>query len=67
MSLAGLTVLDGTYLVVIAGCVQTIVVRLMRILRALREKDAAASATKAASDDEHAARDEPPESRDANP
>jgi phosphatidylglycerophosphate synthase len=58
MSLAGLTVLDGTYLVVIAGCVQTIVVRLMRILRALREKEATASTTKAASDKKHAASEE---------
>jgi len=67
ISLAGLTVLDWTYLVVIAGCVQTIVVRLMRILRSLREKESARSETKTASDEEHAARDEPPESRDANP
>ena len=32
----GLTVLDWTYLVIIAGCVQTIWIRLVRILRALR-------------------------------
>ena len=32
----GLTVLDWTHLVIIAGCVQTIAVRLVRILRALR-------------------------------
>ena len=35
----GLTVLDWTCLVVIIGCVQTIVVRLNRIFRALREKE----------------------------
>ncbi|MFO0809799.1 MAG: CDP-alcohol phosphatidyltransferase family protein [Gemmataceae bacterium] len=34
----GLTVLDWTYLVIILGCVQTIVVRLIRIVRALRAK-----------------------------
>jgi len=34
----GLTVLDWTCLVIIAGCVQTITVRLRRILSALREK-----------------------------
>lgn len=34
-TLAGLTVLDWTCMVVIAGCVQTIVVRLARIFRAL--------------------------------
>jgi phosphatidylglycerophosphate synthase len=36
----GLTVLDWTCLVVMAGCVQTIGVRLARILRALRLKNA---------------------------
>ncbi|OAI53228.1 hypothetical protein AYO44_16165 [Planctomycetaceae bacterium SCGC AG-212-F19] len=35
----GLTVLDWTYLVIIAGCVQTIVVRLVRIVRALHTLD----------------------------
>ncbi|MBI3990122.1 MAG: CDP-alcohol phosphatidyltransferase family protein [candidate division NC10 bacterium] len=35
---AGLTVLDWTHLVIILGCVQTIGVRLARIMRALREK-----------------------------
>src|SRR5882757_6370041 len=35
---ATLTVLDWTCLVVVIGCVQTIVVRLSRIFRALREK-----------------------------
>jgi phosphatidylglycerophosphate synthase len=34
----GLTVLDWTYVAIIGGCVQTIVVRLMRIVRALRAK-----------------------------
>jgi phosphatidylglycerophosphate synthase len=34
---AGLTVLDWTHLVIIAGCVQTIVVRLVRMVRTLRE------------------------------
>jgi len=34
----GLSVLDWTCLVIIAGCVQTITVRLRRILSALREK-----------------------------
>lgn len=34
----GLTVLDWTCVVVIVGCVQTIVIRLSRIFRALREK-----------------------------
>ena len=32
---AGLTALDWTFLVIIAGCIQTIAVRLVRILRAL--------------------------------
>jgi phosphatidylglycerophosphate synthase len=36
-----LTILDGTLLLIIVGCVQTIVVRLARILRTLRERDAA--------------------------
>lgn len=35
---AGFTVLDWTHLVIILGCVQTIGVRLARIMRALREK-----------------------------
>ncbi len=35
---AGLTVLDWTLLAIIAGCVQTLVVRLSRILRALEQK-----------------------------
>ena len=35
---AGLTVLDWTCVVILIGCVQTIVVRLQRILRALRVK-----------------------------
>ena len=35
----GLTVLDWTCVVIILGCVQTVVVRLNRIFRALREKE----------------------------
>jgi phosphatidylglycerophosphate synthase len=35
---AGLTILDWTCIVVVAGCVQTIVVRLRRIMAALRNK-----------------------------
>jgi len=35
----GLTVLDWTCLVVVIGCVQTVVVRLSRIFRALRQKE----------------------------
>ncbi len=35
----GLTILDWTNLVIIAGCVQTIAIRLVRILRALRTKE----------------------------
>jgi phosphatidylglycerophosphate synthase len=38
ISFAGLTVLDWTCLVVIAGCIQTICVRLSRIMRALAER-----------------------------
>jgi phosphatidylglycerophosphate synthase len=38
---AGLTVLDWTCLVVIAGCLQTVALRLSRILRALARKTAA--------------------------
>ena len=34
---AGLTVLDWTFIAVVLGCVQTMVVRLRRIVRALRE------------------------------
>ena len=37
----GWTVLDWTCLVVIVGCVQTVAVRLARIFRTLREKEAA--------------------------
>lgn len=37
-SFAGLMILDWTCLVVVMGCVQTIWVRLARIMRALREK-----------------------------
>jgi hypothetical protein len=39
ISYAGLTVLDWTHLVIIAGCVQTIWIRLVRIMRALEAKD----------------------------
>jgi phosphatidylglycerophosphate synthase len=35
---AGLTVLDWTHLVIIAGCIQTIAIRLVRIVRALHAK-----------------------------
>ena len=35
---AGLTVLDWTHLVIIAGCVQTVVVRLARIVRSLHQR-----------------------------
>lgn len=38
---AGLTVLDWTCLVVVAGCLQTVALRLARILRALARKTAA--------------------------
>ncbi len=38
MLYAGLTVLDWTHLVIIAGCLQTMWVRLARIVRALRTK-----------------------------
>jgi phosphatidylglycerophosphate synthase len=38
---AGLTVLDWTHLVIIAGCVQTIAIRLVRIVRALKQEPAA--------------------------
>lgn len=38
---AGLSVLDWTCIVVIAGCIQTIWVRLRRILRALKDKQTA--------------------------
>jgi len=38
LSLWGLTVLDWTCVLVVAGCVQTIWVRLSRIMRALRGK-----------------------------
>jgi phosphatidylglycerophosphate synthase len=37
----GLTVLDWTHLLIIAGCVQTLAVRLVRIVRALQQQDAA--------------------------
>jgi phosphatidylglycerophosphate synthase len=35
----GLAVLDWTHLAIVAGCVQTIVVRLMRIVRALKTRN----------------------------
>jgi phosphatidylglycerophosphate synthase len=37
---AGLTVLDWTHLLIIAGCIQTLVIRLVRIVRALQKADA---------------------------
>ena len=40
-----LTVLDWTHLVIIAGCLQTIAIRLARIMRALRHKAAAPDST----------------------
>jgi phosphatidylglycerophosphate synthase len=36
----GLTVLDWTHLLIIAGCVQTVAVRLVRIVRTLQKEDA---------------------------
>ena len=41
----GLTVLDWTHLVIIAGCVQTIGIRLVRILRALKAVEKAPTVT----------------------
>jgi phosphatidylglycerophosphate synthase len=38
---AGLTVLDWTHLVIIAGCIQTLAIRLVRIVRALKKADVA--------------------------
>jgi len=38
---AGLTVLDWACLIVIAGCFQTMIIRLRRIMAALRAKSAA--------------------------
>ena len=35
---AGLTVLDWTFVVVISGCIQTITIRLIRIVRALNPR-----------------------------
>jgi phosphatidylglycerophosphate synthase len=40
----GLTVLDWTNLLIIAGCVQTIAIRLIKILRAIREQEPKAAA-----------------------
>ena len=37
----GLTVLDWTHLLIVAGCVETVVLRLVRIVRALQRADAA--------------------------
>jgi hypothetical protein len=34
----GLTVLDWTHLAIVAGCIETIIIRLVRIVRALRAK-----------------------------
>jgi phosphatidylglycerophosphate synthase len=42
----GLTVLDWTFVVVVAGCIQTIAMRLSRIVKALRAKAPAPRATK---------------------
>ena len=41
----GLTVLDWTHLLIIAGCVQTIWIRLVRIMAALQAKVALPQAT----------------------
>ena len=41
----GLTILDWTHLLIIAGCVQTICVRLVRIMAALRAQAAISPAT----------------------
>jgi phosphatidylglycerophosphate synthase len=38
-AVGGLTVLDWTHVVIVAGCLQTIVVRLLRIVRALRAQE----------------------------
>ena len=38
MPFAGLTILDWTCILIVAGCVQTIVIRLRRIMTALRNK-----------------------------
>jgi hypothetical protein len=38
LQLAGFTVLDWTNLIVIAGCAETVVVRLIRIVNALHAK-----------------------------
>jgi len=35
---AGLTILDWTFIAIVAGCVQTIAIRLVRIVRALRSQ-----------------------------
>ncbi len=47
---SGLTVLDWTHLVILAGCVQTIWVRLARILRGLREDPPPAAGGRAEED-----------------
>jgi hypothetical protein len=41
LPLVGLTILDWACLIVVAGCLQTMAIRLMRILAALRSKSAA--------------------------
>ena len=45
IKIAGLSVLDWTCLIVLVGCVQTIAVRLKRIMRALAEKQSVANRT----------------------
>jgi phosphatidylglycerophosphate synthase len=47
----GLTALDWTLLVIVAGCVQTVWMRLVQILRALRRQDAAWAAAEQPSRD----------------
>ena len=41
IDLGGLTVLDWTHLLIIAGCVQTLAIRLVRIVRAIKQESAA--------------------------
>src|SRR5688572_30112237 len=47
-SVAGLTVLDWTCVVIVAGCVQTVVVRLHRIMRALDARSVVRNASEGA-------------------
>jgi len=47
----GLTVLDWTLLVILAGCVQTIGIRLIRILQAIRRQEAKQAAVELPGED----------------